>query len=794
METSNNTKSSEVDLTETTPCAFLCKMCPSCVFAKTPPISTDPLWTVADSFQRRFLMDLLSRCKSPQVLEKILRVLDLTSWSVFTYSRSQKLTSSEPSISAKSQEKPLGFNGHDIRQWFDSSPDWIKSHYICRLLLRCDNDLLRALANLTNVLLIRQKRGLLTFEGYKTNDEVSEEPAIMVVPGSSKSYSGISRFKDFISCLPVNLAKKILGLLDESCLRICTRVSRRWQFLAKETLSDIDFRKTFNDRIMEVVKSKESKVASPTYAKMVKVRVPVSGTTSGDKEGQLKTEYVQMEERNVYCGGFFVTDVIAKRDPHRLIDYRGKTLMAAGYKDGSMHLLYVSVEAKVMSVLKGNVVQIRSLRLCEEKDLVITGSYDALISSVRCVRIHQTRVYSSCDKGHVKIWDLETAAVLKVIDSHQSSVLCLFFNEWHLLTGDAKGLVMAWSTHCEVKDCIRTFHHPREIQSLTLSYLRVVTGCADGKIRIFNFLTGDCLRVIMAGAKSNHILSVHFFENCFVVNSIAHVKYFHFGEVFWDYMDSPNKDKKQVQAEAGLVSDRPSASAPVNKVSSPSMKTHNRRKSLSSLTNSTAKCSTEEQRDSAKLASSEKATSTRIKKRGPHHPPTRDYILLKVNTSQKAQNMDEAGINMEHNARLRDDWSSPTPLKDLKTKETNTAFSKTSPLSSKIAPKREVSTAPGRIMRPHPPLVEKTQPQSAKTQRLVNKTATSKEDKPENALAKSLSDLESFLSSASNIKNVDCFNHQAEFKLLTTTQLEEQSRSQKDLKAKKEVSTNKKGL
>lgn len=43
------------------------------------------------------------------------------------------------------------------------------------------------------------------------DNEDSDDPALMVVPGSSTSVSGISRFRDFISCLPVDLSKTILG-------------------------------------------------------------------------------------------------------------------------------------------------------------------------------------------------------------------------------------------------------------------------------------------------------------------------------------------------------------------------------------------------------------------------------------------------------------------------------------------------------------------------------------------------------------------------------------------------------
>lgn len=33
---------------------------------------------------------------------------------------------------------------------------------------------------------------------------------------------------------------------------------------------------------------------------------------------------------------------------------------------------------------------------------------------VRCVRINSTTVYSSCDRGLVKVWDLDTASLLRV--------------------------------------------------------------------------------------------------------------------------------------------------------------------------------------------------------------------------------------------------------------------------------------------------------------------------------------------------------------------------------------------
>lgn len=66
------------------------------------------------------------------------------------------------------------------------------------------------------------------------------------------------------------------------------------------------------------------------------------------------------------------------------------------------------------------------------------------------------------------------------------------------------------------------------------------------------------------------------------------------------------------------------------------------------------------------MLQSEKAASERIKKRGLHHPPTRDTILLRVSALQQECSRDEVSINMQGNARLRDSWGphrSDTPTK-----------------------------------------------------------------------------------------------------------------------------------
>ncbi|XP_023127066.2 F-box/WD repeat-containing protein 10 isoform X2 [Amphiprion ocellaris] len=639
----------------------------------------------------------------------------------------------------------------------------------------------------------------------------------MVVPGSSKSVSGVGLYRDFIGCLPVHLSKRILGLLEEDTLKCCRRVCRYWQHLAQQTMEEVKFRKNIQNQILSMMKMCNN-VVSRTYANIVEVLVPVKDddpedfhSTTEQKEkpfeavyAKIKTKTLQMEERNVYCGAYFTKVLLSKEDPHRVLDFRGGSLMATGSQDRLVNLLYVASETRTVATMRGHVGSIQVVLLCEDRDLVITGSRDASIrcwnlktdkcemafyghtdtiscldlhagrlvsgakdylvkvwcldtgkqfedfnfkhvSPVQCVKISKTTVYSSCVRGLVKLWSMENASLHRVITAHRSPVRCLFFDEWHLLSGDSSGKVMAWSTNCDVKDlCLMTFNHPKEVRSLTLVYLRVVTGCVDGKIRIFNFLTGDCLREITAETETGRILSLHFNDNSILVNSATSVKLYQFAKVFWDYADSAPGDRGDVATRNSLVSEKspalirrfPFTSGGTAQVSSPNHNIHSCKSRKPGRTELlyqsclSTKCQTQSRvpceavKPSARL--SEKAASERMMKRGPHHPLTRDYILLKVNALQKAQCMDEVSINMERNARLRDSWGPQTtqdPLKerlpqhrdDVLHRKVKTCIPTMKQTISQNMTGRNVSTAPATTRKHQPPI----QPHSVNTHRPI---------------------------------------------------------------------------
>ena len=57
----------------------------------------------------------------------------------------------------------------------------------------------------------------------------------------------------------------------------------------------------------------------------------------------------------------------------------------------------------------------------------------------------------------------------------------------------------------------------REVLHVALLFLRVISACADGKIRIYNFLNGNCLKVMKANGRGDPVLSFFIQGNRWVV-------------------------------------------------------------------------------------------------------------------------------------------------------------------------------------------------------------------------------------------------------------------------------------
>ncbi|XP_016041971.2 F-box and WD repeat domain containing protein 10B isoform X2 [Erinaceus europaeus] len=334
-----------------------------------------------------------------------------------------------------------------------------------------------------------------------------------------------------------------------------------------------------------------------------------------------ETQLVQMEERNVFCGTYNVRVLSEVLDQNRVIHYSGGNLVAIA-SNRKIQLLDIMQAKEIPIRFRGHAGSIRTIILCEEENFLLSGSYDLSIRywdlrSGACMRIfngHQgtitcmdlyknmlvsgskdcqvkewdletgkclktfkhnypilatkisdTFIVSSCERGIIKVWHLVTAQLVKSLIGHEGAVKCLSFDQWHLLSGSADGLVMAWSMVGKYERCLMAFKHPKEVLHVALHFLRVISACADGKIRIYNFLNGNCLKVMKVNGRGDPVLSFFFHRNRMVINTESNILIFQFETIKWQYPQDrarprKNKDKEEEKEEIGL-NDIPSKSS-----------------------------------------------------------------------------------------------------------------------------------------------------------------------------------------------------------------------------------------
>ncbi|XP_050174894.1 F-box/WD repeat-containing protein 10-like [Myiozetetes cayanensis] len=442
-----------------------------------------------------------------------------------------------------------------------------------------------------------------------------------MVPASLQPHSEVSQGQDFTRCLPLQLSMYILGFLDEKSLSACSDVNRHWAFLAEGVKEERECRATVQQDFLQLKELCPRKTI-PNYAKKVSVQIPLlneEGDVIEEKNNNqrrkskteevslqaayrnLKTDSIQLEERNVFCGSYNTRVLMAQSDRRRMIHYSGGSLVAVASANQQVRLLRVPGGKEVSDLLYGHPGSTRALHLSEEKGLLLTAGFDLSIrcwdihsgacvktfnghyGTITCLDLHQeqlvsgggdgmvkvwslksgkclntlmhrtavwavkmdgTHVVSGCQQGLVKVWCADTGALIKTLEKHQGPVSCLSFDQWHLLSGGSDGFVLGWSMLGKLRKRLMAFFHPKEVLAVEFLYLRVISGCADGKIRVFNFLTGTCLNVLVVNSNGDPVSSLHVTENRMVINSPARVLMFQFKDVTWDYSLPADREVK----------------------------------------------------------------------------------------------------------------------------------------------------------------------------------------------------------------------------------------------------------
>ena len=75
----------------------------------------------------------------------------------------------------------------------------------------------------------------------------------------------------------------------------------------------------------------------------------------------------------------------------------------------------------------------------------------------------------------------------------------------------------------------------RAVTCVDFQFMRVITGCMDGKVRIWSVLTGDCLRVIRGDSRSDAILSMSLVGQRMVLNTENNILLLDFEKICFEY-------------------------------------------------------------------------------------------------------------------------------------------------------------------------------------------------------------------------------------------------------------------
>uniref|UniRef100_A0A8D2ITN5 F-box/WD repeat-containing protein 10 n=1 Tax=Varanus komodoensis TaxID=61221 RepID=A0A8D2ITN5_VARKO len=394
-----------------------------------------------------------------------------------------------------------------------------------------------------------------------------------------------------------------------------------------------------------------------------------------------ETDIVKLEERNIFCSSYNVRVLVDSVDPNRVVHYSGGKLLAFGSTDRKIHFLNVNDLKPVPPLLYGHAGSIRAVYLNEPKGFLLSGSYDLSIrmwniftgtcvrifnghsGSITCLDVYKnkfvsgskdctakmwsietgkclktfghkgivwsakmndTHLVSACDRGIVKVWHAVTWILIKILQGHQGPVKCLSFDEWHLVTGSSDGYILGWSMLGKHKRCLVAFRHPMEVLHLGFLYLRVISGCADGKIRIFNFLTGTCLRVMRANSRviifqifcnNKNYIPGHLFPNSALTvppGSLPQCLIFPHLTFFLNTDDESDTEPP----------------APVS------------------------------------FCENAEAFIQYIRKRRPVHSISNDQMLLTIGTVQHVYKNDQVSANMAYNMKIKDAWGPAPPQKD----------------------------------------------------------------------------------------------------------------------------------
>ncbi|CAO3590500.1 unnamed protein product [Absidia cylindrospora] len=302
---------------------------------------------------------------------------------------------------------------------------------------------------------------------------------------------------DFVSILPQEISLQIFSYMDAKSLCNAAQVSRSWSFLADDdTLwhrmceQHIDKKCTKCGWGLPLLDKKRQTTRKRSFNTAQTHSLP--STSGSSTDSPLRTpcgpstyqdtpslptndDTVSNNSKRIKVGSSSSFDsldndsslkpppattpgVVLRRRPWKEV-YSERLMVERNWRNNKYNI----------RILSGHTDGVMCVQFCDSSNVVMTGSYDKTI----------------------RIWNLETGALIRLLKGHTRCVRALQFDEAKLVTGAMDNTLKIWNWH--TGECIRTLEgHTGGVLSVDFDCHLMASGSVDQTIRVWNFSKGEC--------------------------------------------------------------------------------------------------------------------------------------------------------------------------------------------------------------------------------------------------------------------------------------------------------------
>ncbi|KAK9709674.1 hypothetical protein K7432_008869 [Basidiobolus ranarum] len=296
---------------------------------------------------------------------------------------------------------------------------------------------------------------------------------------------------DFISVAPKEISLKIFSFLDAKSICHAAQVSKVWKKLADDDyvwyrmcIQHIDKKCQKCGWGLPLLDSKSRKRWKAPIKPTQSNENPSKRSNDEEEEAsnskRLKTEPEAETNSPEYESGPFPVPEMTTNEPSENPPKSAALVPCDSPKPPPQRRPWKDIFCERLKVE-------RNWRRGKYTTKVLKGHTDG----VMCLQFDNTHLITGSYDHTVKIWDIETGELLRTLNGHSRCVRALQFDSCKLITGSMDATLKIWNYR--TGECMRTLEgHADGIVCLHFDCSTLASGSVDGTIKIWNFITGKC--------------------------------------------------------------------------------------------------------------------------------------------------------------------------------------------------------------------------------------------------------------------------------------------------------------